>query len=59
MKQVDQDVSFPELEQRILAFWKEEGIFQKSLDKKLPSTLSGEPRSEERADYILPSDIIE
>ena len=31
MKAVDPNVSFPELEERILSFWSEQNIFQKSL----------------------------
>ena len=31
--EVNNRVSFPELEEKILAFWKQENIFQQSLDK--------------------------
>src|SRR2546421_9486840 len=33
-QKVDQRVSFPDLEKQIMARWKEEGTFQKSLDMR-------------------------
>ena len=38
-EKVDQKVSFPELEKQIMALWKEEGTFQKSLELR-----AGKPR---------------
>src|SRR6202795_1126721 len=38
-EKVDQKVSFPELEKQLMARWKEEGTFQKSLDLR-----AGKPR---------------
>jgi isoleucyl-tRNA synthetase len=38
-EKVDQKVSFPELEKQLMARWKEEGTFQKSLDMR-----AGKPR---------------
>src|ERR1700674_2039135 len=38
-EKVDQKVSFPELEEQLIARWKEEGTFQKSLDLR-----AGKPR---------------
>ena len=38
-EKVDQKVSFPELEQQVLAIWKEEGTYQKSLELR-----AGRPR---------------
>jgi len=48
MKQVDSEVSFPKLEEEILQFWKENKIFEKSMDPKL-KTGSGE----ERKSYVF------
>jgi len=31
---VNQKQSFPELEEKVLAFWKKENIFQKSIDSR-------------------------
>ena len=38
-EKVDQKVSFPDLEKQLMARWKEEGTFQKSLDLR-----AGRPR---------------
>jgi len=43
MNPVSTDISFPKLEQRILAYWKQRSIFERSMDPNRP-TGSGESR---------------
>src|SRR5512141_2104657 len=51
MKEVDKDVSFPALEERILNYWRENTIFQRSLDPNLPVSLSAGPAP--RKEYVF------
>ncbi len=53
MKPVEQEIRFPDLEERVLAFWQREGIFQKSLDPSLSSSISGAARDEPRPSYVF------
>lgn len=53
MDPVSADVSFPRLEEKILAFWRARHIFENSLDKKLTTKLDGSPSTKARTDYIF------
>ncbi|MCB0358516.1 MAG: class I tRNA ligase family protein, partial [Bdellovibrionales bacterium] len=54
MKAVSTEVSFPELERKLLNEWREKNIFQRSMDPLLPTTLGATgPRSEPRPSYVF------
>lgn len=52
MKPVDLDVSFPKLEEQTLEYWQKHGVFQRSVDPKLPVKV-GEPQTEPRPSYVF------
>lgn len=51
MEQVDVEVSFPKLEERVLQFWREQKIFEKSMDPYLGS--QPEEKSVARKSYVF------
>jgi len=57
MKPVATDISFPKLEERVLQFWRENKIFERSLDPFLPINPSGSSQSaapaERRKSYVF------
>ncbi|MCB0344498.1 MAG: isoleucine--tRNA ligase [Bdellovibrionales bacterium] len=52
MKPVDLDVSFPELEEQTLSYWREQEVFQRSIDPRLPAKV-GAPQNEPRPSYVF------
>jgi isoleucyl-tRNA synthetase len=52
MKSVSTDISFPKLEEQILAYWRANKVFERSSDPALPTGLAGEP-SAPRKPYIF------
>jgi isoleucyl-tRNA synthetase len=53
MDPVNTEVSFPELEEKILEFWKENKIFERTLDPRLPTSIDGKTSDKPRPDYIF------
>lgn len=51
---VQQSPSYPKIEERILAFWKKEGIFEESLNAPQASTLKSPPKASEYVFYDGP-----
>ncbi|MFN8390642.1 MAG: isoleucine--tRNA ligase [Bdellovibrionota bacterium] len=53
MKPVSTDISFPKLEQQILAHWRAKSIFERSTDPNLSTHLGGDEKGETRKSYIF------
>lgn len=53
MRPVEADISFPEVEQRVLKFWNQENIFQRSMDPFAPTGADGGHRTEPRPTYVF------
>jgi isoleucyl-tRNA synthetase len=54
MKPVKADVSFPQLEEETLNYWREKDVFQRSMDPKLPTKLGKTELSEDaRKTYVF------
>lgn len=53
MKPVGVNVSFPALEEQILALWREQGTFKRSMSPRASTKLSGEPADKDRPSYVF------
>jgi len=53
MNPVSAEVSFPQLEEKILSYWKKNNIFLRSMDPLAPTSLSGEKLAQPRPAYIF------
>ena len=51
MKPVSTNVSFPKVEEEVLNYWRENDIFQRSMDPQAPISLGSEPAK--RKSYIF------